>query len=68
MSADGTYTNALYGFLAILFRELEDLNPEVDNMIAEFFNPFIWFSDNFSPFFARDYNSAKSRTVCACAL
>ena len=28
MSADGTYTNALYGFLAILFRELEDLNPD----------------------------------------
>ena len=28
MSSDGTYTNALYGFLAILFRELEDLNPD----------------------------------------
>ncbi len=25
---DGTYTNAVYGFLAILFRLLEDLNPE----------------------------------------
>ena len=24
----GTYTNAVYGFLAILFKELEDLNPE----------------------------------------
>ena len=28
MSADGTYTNAIYGFLAILFKELEDLEPE----------------------------------------
>ncbi len=28
MSADGTYTNAIYGFLAILFRELEDLQPD----------------------------------------
>lgn len=28
MSADGTYTNAIYGFLAILFKELEDLDPE----------------------------------------
>ena len=27
MSADGTYTNAIYGFLSILFRELEDLEP-----------------------------------------
>ena len=25
---DGTYTNAVYGFLAILFKLLEDLNPE----------------------------------------
>jgi len=25
---DGTYTNAVYGFLAILFKELEDLQPE----------------------------------------
>ena len=25
---DGTYTNAVYGFLAILFKELEDLNPD----------------------------------------
>ena len=25
---DGTYTNAVYGFLAILFKELESLNPE----------------------------------------
>ena len=28
MTADGTYTNAVYGFLAILFKELEDLNPD----------------------------------------
>lgn len=28
MSADGTYTNAIYGFLSILFKELEDLEPE----------------------------------------
>lgn len=28
MSADGTYTNAIYGFLSILFKELEDLDPE----------------------------------------
>ena len=28
MSADGTYTNALYGFLSILFKQLEDLNPD----------------------------------------
>ena len=28
MSADGTYTNAIYGFLAILFKELDDLNPD----------------------------------------
>ncbi len=28
MSADGVFTNALYGFLAILFRELEDLQPQ----------------------------------------
>jgi len=25
---DGRYTNAVYGFLSILFKELEDLNPE----------------------------------------
>lgn len=25
---DGTYTNAVYGFLAILFKLLEDINPE----------------------------------------
>ena len=25
---DGKYTNAVYGFLAILFKLLEDLNPE----------------------------------------
>ena len=25
---DGTYTNAVYGFLAILFKILEDINPE----------------------------------------
>ena len=28
MSADGTYTNAIYGFLSILFKELEDLKPD----------------------------------------
>ena len=28
MLEDGTYTNAVYGFLAILFKELEDLKPE----------------------------------------
>ena len=28
MSANGTYTNAVYGFLSILFRELEDLKPD----------------------------------------
>ncbi len=28
MTADGTYTNAVYGFLAILFKELEDIKPE----------------------------------------
>ena len=27
-TADGTYTNAVYGFLAILFKELEEINPE----------------------------------------
>ena len=27
-ASDGTYTNAVYGFLAILFKILEDLNPE----------------------------------------
>ena len=28
MSADGTYTNAIYGFLSILFKELADLEPD----------------------------------------
>ena len=28
MTSDGTYTNAVYGFLSILFKELEDLNPD----------------------------------------
>ena len=28
MTNDGKYTNAVYGFLAILFKNLEDLNPE----------------------------------------
>ena len=28
MTPNGTYTNAVYGFLAILFKELEDLNPD----------------------------------------
>ena len=28
MTEDGTYTNAVYGFLAILFKELEELKPE----------------------------------------
>ena len=27
-TADGTYTNAVYGFLAILFKLLEDVKPE----------------------------------------
>lgn len=27
-TADGTYTNAVYGFLAILFKELEDIKPD----------------------------------------
>lgn len=27
MTEDGTYTNAVYGFLSILFKELEDLKP-----------------------------------------
>ena len=27
-TADGTYTNAVYGFLAILFKELEEINPD----------------------------------------
>ena len=27
MTADGTYTNAVYGFLAILFKLLEDIDP-----------------------------------------
>ena len=28
MTEDGTYTNAVYGFLSILFKIIEDLNPE----------------------------------------
>ena len=28
MTEDGTYTNAAYGFLAILFKILDDINPE----------------------------------------
>ena len=28
LTADGTYTNAVYGFLAILFKLVEDLNPD----------------------------------------
>lgn len=28
MTPDGKYTNAVYGFLAILFKVLEDINPE----------------------------------------
>ena len=28
MTADGTYTNAVYGFLNILFKNLEELNPQ----------------------------------------
>ena len=28
MTADGTYTNAVYGFLSILFKILDDLEPE----------------------------------------
>jgi len=27
-TADGTYTNAIYGFLAIMFKELEETNPD----------------------------------------
>ncbi len=27
-TADGTYTNAIYGFLTILFKNLDDLNPD----------------------------------------
>ena len=27
-TADGTYTNAVYGFLAILFKELDEIKPE----------------------------------------
>lgn len=27
-TADGTYTNAVYGFLAILFKLMEDINPD----------------------------------------
>ena len=28
MTSDGTYTNAVYGFLAIMFKIIDDLNPE----------------------------------------
>ncbi len=28
MTEDGTYTNAVYGFLSMLFKELEDIKPE----------------------------------------
>ena len=28
MTPDGTYTNAVYGFLSILFRVMEDINPQ----------------------------------------
>lgn len=28
MTEDGTYTNAVYGFLSILFKELDDIKPE----------------------------------------
>ena len=28
MTSDGKYTNAVYGFLAILFKILEEINPE----------------------------------------
>ena len=28
MTEDGTYTNAVYGFLSILFKILEDINPK----------------------------------------
>ena len=28
MTTDGKYTNAVYGFLAILFKVLEDIEPE----------------------------------------
>ncbi len=28
MTADGTYTNAVYGFLAILFKTLDEINPD----------------------------------------
>ena len=28
MTEDGTYTNAVYGFLSILFKELDDLKPK----------------------------------------
>ena len=28
MTPDGKYTNAIYGFLAILFKVLEDIKPE----------------------------------------
>lgn len=28
LSVDGKYTNAIYGFLAILFKNLEDLDPD----------------------------------------
>ncbi len=34
-TADGTYTNAVYGFLAIMFKEIEEINP---NYIAVAFD------------------------------
>lgn len=34
MTADGTYTNAVYGFLAIMFKMIEEVNP--DYMVVAF--------------------------------
>jgi len=34
MTEDGTYTNAVYGFLSILFKIQEDINPE--NLVVSF--------------------------------
>ena len=34
MTEDGTYTNAIYGFLAIMFKIMDDLNP--DYMVVAF--------------------------------
>ena len=33
MSADGKYTNAVYGFLSILFKDLEDLKSQITKHI-----------------------------------